>query len=90
MNRDDFETKYHKTVGRPSRLVTPILQPDFIDTKNTDARYRKQTLLSQGSSGIFQFDHSYHAYHSNSLMVITIIGNDSFTALNLEYTTNHH
>jgi len=50
MERDDFETKYHNTAGRLTRIVKSM--PQLGTNYANNARYREQTPFSQGSSGI--------------------------------------
>ena len=51
LDRDDFETKYHSTAGRLTRLIKSTLQPEISYACDTNATHREQTPLSQGSSG---------------------------------------
>jgi len=51
LDRDNFETKYHSTAGRLTRLIKSTLQTEISDACDTNAAYREQTPLSQGSSG---------------------------------------
>jgi len=51
LDRDDFGTKYHSTAGRLNRLIKSTSRTEISDACDTNAAYREQTPLSQGSSG---------------------------------------